>query len=417
MNWTWRKLTSFDLSIPNAKISIDDPGLGYRMYTLAEPLQPGASLTIGFRTAYESKGFVDGRSNTNVVANGTFLNNRDYFPHLGYNSRDELQDATSAASTACRRWSGRSRPAIRAAAPMNNVRPRLGLAESRHHRQHQRRSDRPRAGRPAARVDRERPPLLPLQDHHADPGILVVPVGALRGEARPVARTVRDRDRDLLRPQARLQRRPDDLCDQKVARLLHGELFALSAPAGAHPGVPRLREFRPVVPEHDPLSPSPSDSSPTCAADALDYVFYVTAHEVAHQWWAHQVIPGERAGGDHARRVDGAVLRAHGDGEGIRPRQDAEVTCARSSTATSPAAASEILPGNAADAGREPGLHPLQQGRAGHVRAARRDRRGAGEPRAGQSSQGPRLLRSAVHERRSISCTTSAPKRRRRSRS
>jgi aminopeptidase N len=24
--------------------------------------------------------------------------------------------------------------------------------------------------------------------------------------------------------------------------------------------------------------------------DALDYVFYVTAHEVAHQWWAHQVI-------------------------------------------------------------------------------------------------------------------------------
>ena len=24
--------------------------------------------------------------------------------------------------------------------------------------------------------------------------------------------------------------------------------------------------------------------------DAIDYVFYVTAHEVAHQWWAHQVI-------------------------------------------------------------------------------------------------------------------------------
>src|SRR5262249_39613117 len=24
--------------------------------------------------------------------------------------------------------------------------------------------------------------------------------------------------------------------------------------------------------------------------DDIDYVFYVTAHEVAHQWWAHQVI-------------------------------------------------------------------------------------------------------------------------------
>ena len=24
--------------------------------------------------------------------------------------------------------------------------------------------------------------------------------------------------------------------------------------------------------------------------DNIDYVFYVTAHEMAHQWWAHQVI-------------------------------------------------------------------------------------------------------------------------------
>jgi ABC-type transport system involved in multi-copper enzyme maturation permease subunit len=26
--------------------------------------------------------------------------------------------------------------------------------------------------------------------------------------------------------------------------------------------------------------------------DTIDYPFYVTSHEVAHQWWAHQVIPG-----------------------------------------------------------------------------------------------------------------------------
>jgi aminopeptidase N len=28
----------------------------------------------------------------------------------------------------------------------------------------------------------------------------------------------------------------------------------------------------------------------------IDYVFYVTAHEVAHQWWAHQVIGGDVQG-------------------------------------------------------------------------------------------------------------------------
>jgi ABC-2 type transport system permease protein len=30
--------------------------------------------------------------------------------------------------------------------------------------------------------------------------------------------------------------------------------------------------------------------------DDIDYVFYVTAHELAHQWWAHQVIGGDVQG-------------------------------------------------------------------------------------------------------------------------
>ena len=32
-------------------------------------------------------------------------------------------------------------------------------------------------------------------------------------------------------------------------------------------------------------------------ADDVDYVFYVTAHEVAHQWWAHQVMGANAQGG------------------------------------------------------------------------------------------------------------------------
>ena len=30
--------------------------------------------------------------------------------------------------------------------------------------------------------------------------------------------------------------------------------------------------------------------------DAIDYVFYITAHEIAHQWWAHQVIGANTQG-------------------------------------------------------------------------------------------------------------------------
>ena len=75
------------------------------------------------------------------------------------------------------------------------------------------------------------------------------------GEARSLAGTVRRgrRDRDLLPPGARVQRRPHDRRGEEVARLLHGELRPVPAPAGAHPRVPALRELRAVVPQHHPV--------------------------------------------------------------------------------------------------------------------------------------------------------------------
>ena len=117
-------------------------------------------------------------------------------------------------------------------------RQRRRLDRLRDHRLHQRRPDRDRPGLPAARVDRGRPPLLPLQDGRADPALLLVPLGALRGEARRVERR---RHRDLLPRAAPLQRRPDDRGGQEVARLLHGQLRPLPAPPGAHRRVPALR--------------------------------------------------------------------------------------------------------------------------------------------------------------------------------
>ena len=40
---------------------------------------------------------------------------------------------------------------------------------------------------------------------------------------------------------------------QQVARLLHGELLAVPAPAGAHPRVPALRALRAELRQHDPV--------------------------------------------------------------------------------------------------------------------------------------------------------------------
>lgn len=64
----------------------------YTIYTLEEPLLPGDSLRMDFKTVFQTNGFVETRSsNTQVIFNGTFFNN-GYFPSLGYNNGYEISD-------------------------------------------------------------------------------------------------------------------------------------------------------------------------------------------------------------------------------------------------------------------------------------------------------------------------------------
>ncbi|MDJ1486071.1 M1 family aminopeptidase [Cytophagaceae bacterium YF14B1] len=63
--------------------------LGYTIYTLTHTLNPGDSVKMSFKTSYSSRGFVARGSNTEVVYNGTFFNN-SYFPSLGYNDGFEI---------------------------------------------------------------------------------------------------------------------------------------------------------------------------------------------------------------------------------------------------------------------------------------------------------------------------------------
>lgn len=64
----------------------------YTIYHLADALQPGDSVRMDFKTVFKTNGFTEtNASNTNVVYNGTFFNNL-YFPTLGYNENYEMSD-------------------------------------------------------------------------------------------------------------------------------------------------------------------------------------------------------------------------------------------------------------------------------------------------------------------------------------
>jgi len=81
-----------EIKIPNAELVLDDNDLDYRIYKLSKPLEPGEKIDIEINTKYISKGFENGAGNTHIINNGTFLNNFEIQPALGYQSRKELND-------------------------------------------------------------------------------------------------------------------------------------------------------------------------------------------------------------------------------------------------------------------------------------------------------------------------------------
>lgn len=63
----------------------------YTIYELYNPLQPGDSIKMSFKQTCTTRGFSASGSNTAIVENGTFFNNEN-FPTLGYTKKYELQD-------------------------------------------------------------------------------------------------------------------------------------------------------------------------------------------------------------------------------------------------------------------------------------------------------------------------------------
>lgn len=80
------------LSIPNSELVYEDEDAGYLIYKLNEPMQAHASIVMNVEAANITKGFENDPGNTSVVKNGTFFNNMNVLPNIGYQESFELSD-------------------------------------------------------------------------------------------------------------------------------------------------------------------------------------------------------------------------------------------------------------------------------------------------------------------------------------
>lgn len=84
------RLRKLELGRP-ATLLISDTTSHLRLYRLAQPLAAGDSLRLDMVLDYRELGFPNGGSNTDIVQNGTFFNSQ-YLPGIGYNEGGELSD-------------------------------------------------------------------------------------------------------------------------------------------------------------------------------------------------------------------------------------------------------------------------------------------------------------------------------------
>lgn len=272
---------------------VSDSAVGTRLYQFTTPLAAGDTIRLRYRGRYAPRGFENGGPSTVAVANGTFVNSQ-YFPMLGYQPGGEIGD--------------------------DDDRKKEGLA--------------PKARMPS--IDDESARANGYLTNYADwidfkatvstaPDQIAIAPGYLVREYQENGRRVFDYAMD--KPMAnfyaflsaRYEVKRDEHRGVKLEIYYHpGHEYNLDRMMASMKAsldyfnanfspyqfrqvrileFPRYAGFAQAFPNTVPYSESIGFILRTGSDDDdLDMPFYVTAHEVAHQWWGHQVVGANMQG-------------------------------------------------------------------------------------------------------------------------
>jgi ABC-2 type transport system permease protein len=293
VRWPHRlEMTALD--VPGGTLTKEYAEHSYRIYRLAPAMAPGEKRVMKFSTTLEQRGFSNKRPLTRIVENGTFIDNTEITPTLGMSRDGLLQERAK------RRKYGLE-PELRPA--------RLEDDSARAHNPLRRDADWV-TGEITVTTDADQTPVAP--------GTTVSDTTAAG------RRTVRFRTDAPIIPffsvqSARYAVKRDRWQDVDLAVYYHPahaynvdrmlEAMKLSLAIFSERFSPfqfkqaRILEF----PGYASFAQSFANTIPysetigfifnhAASPEKIDMVTYVTAHEIAHQWWAHQVIPSDQQG-------------------------------------------------------------------------------------------------------------------------
>jgi ABC-type transport system involved in multi-copper enzyme maturation permease subunit len=289
------------LDIQGAELVLNDTALDQRMYRLAKPLQPGETIAFTCTGSWHPKGISNDVEFTGLVDNGSFLNNMELIPAIGYDPNGEIHDREK-----------RRKHKL----PPNERMPKL-------------------SDDPAKRMDNY---IMRYSDWvhvrttiGTAPDQIAVAPGSLKREWTANGKrwfhyeldykalnfysflsaryeVARDswKDPKGVAPDVQLEVYFPKEHGVNVPRMLNSLRKSLDYYT-AHFGpyrqkqariieFPRYASFAQAFPGTMPYSEAIGFITDLTAKEDIDMVFYVVAHETGHQWWAHQVVGANMQG-------------------------------------------------------------------------------------------------------------------------
>lgn len=282
------------LEVPDSVLEEEYPDWNYRVYRLGTPLEPGGMMQIRYEVKRQPVGFRNQPSTGGIVSNGTFFNNQ-VVPQLGYQSNFELTDKRE------RRDRG-----LDAKQPMPELMPEDITKRSNHY-----------IGNSSDWVMVESIISTPMDQIAVGPGSLVK---TWEESGRRYFHYKLDHPSlnfySFVSARYEVERREWNGIDIEVyfhpehrwnvdnmLRAIRDSLEYYTQEFGPYRHqqariieFPRVASFAQAFPGTMPYSEGIGFIANLKSQDDIDMVYYVVAHEMAHQWWAHQVIGANMQG-------------------------------------------------------------------------------------------------------------------------
>jgi ABC-2 type transport system permease protein len=279
--------------LPGATVDQDWPEFHYRIYKLEPAMQPGESREIRFATTLAERGFPNSAPLTRIVGNGSFLDNSEIAPELGMSRNGLLSDRAK------RRKHG---------LPPDLRPPSRDDDRGRAHNFLRTDSDWVAADITVT-TDADQIPIAPgytLSDTtangrrtaHFKPDAPINHFFSIQSGRYEVRRDTWngvdlavyfhpghdynvDRMLEAMKASLALFSEQFSPFQFRQARVLEFPSYADFAQSFANT-IPYSENIGFLAKLEDP--------------DKIDFVTYVTAHEIGHQWWGHQLVPSEQQG-------------------------------------------------------------------------------------------------------------------------